>query len=96
MWGRLVTTWLVRLSVVVFLLATLFVMHANTVSARHCQDTPVPICEHIIECDDLDGMRLESETPSTIVSVQHPMTIPLGGITALLLSPNIFQPPEAA
>lgn len=95
MWGRLVTTWLVRLSVLVFLLATLFVMHASTVTARHCHDTPVPICEHI-ECDDLDGMRLERVTPSTIVSVQHPMTIPLGGITVRQLSPIIFQPPEAA
>jgi hypothetical protein len=93
--GRLVTTWLVSLSVLVFLLATLFVMHANTVTARHCHDTPVSICEHI-HCHDLDGMRVESVTPSTIVAVQHPLTIPLGAITPLQLSPNIFQPPEAA
>lgn len=93
--GCLVTTWLVRFSVLVFLLAPLFVMHVNTVTARHCPDAPVPICEHIA-CDDLVDIHLESVTPSIIPSVQHPMTISLGGITPLQLSPIIFQPPEAA
>jgi len=93
--GRLVTSWLLRIAVLVFLVATLFVMHANTVTARHYHDAPVPICEHI-ECDDLDELRLESVTPSTVSSVPHPRPTTAGVITVLQLSPNIFQPPEAA
>lgn len=91
---RLVTTWLRRIAVLVILMATLFAIHANTVAARHCQDAPVPICEHI-EGDAVDEMRLEHVTITPSSTVQHPVLAQTDTLVVLRLSPIIFQPPEA-
>jgi hypothetical protein len=92
---HLVITWLAQFTVVVLLLATMSVMYANSAGVRHCHHAPAPICEHL-ECDNPDKARLENVIPSAITSPPHPKPITLVGLRVRHLSPNIFQPPEAA
>jgi hypothetical protein len=96
MWGRFDTTWLVRFAVLAFILATLIVVSANAVTARHCHAaSSAPICEQIA-CDDLDEVCLENITPPTVALPERPVPFSHAVITVLRLSPVIFQPPEAA